>query len=98
MAEGRDLGTHVFPEAEVKFFLKADVAVRARRRHRELAAAGYRGSVEQTQAELQARDERDRSREVAPLAVAPGARVIDTSTLEVSQVVDQMLDIIATRL
>jgi CMP/dCMP kinase len=99
VAEGRDMGTRVFPKAEAKFFLEADVAVRAHRRHRELAAAGHHsGSLEQTQAELQARDERDRSREVAPLAVAPGARVINTSALEVDQVVAQMMDIVAAKL
>ncbi len=99
VAEGRDMGTRVFPEAEAKFFLEADVAVRAHRRHRELAAAGHHsGSLEETQAELQARDERDRSREVAPLTVAPGARMIDTSALEVDQVVAQMMDIVAAKL
>ncbi len=99
VAEGRDMGTRVFPEAEAKFFLEADVAVRAHRRHRELAAAGHHsGSLEETQADLQARDERDRSREVAPLTVAPGARMIDTSALEVDQVVAQMMDIVAAKL
>ncbi len=99
VAEGRDMGTRVFPEAEAKFFLEADVAVRAHRRHRELTAAGHQsGSLEETQAELQARDERDRSREVAPLTVAPGARMIDTSALEVDQVVAQMMDIVAAKL
>ena len=98
VAEGRDLGTKVFPGADVKFFLDADVTVRAARRHRDVAAAGQSAELEQTRREIQARDARDRTREEAPLVAAPNACVIDTSTLGVEAVVDRMLAVIATKL
>ena len=58
VAEGRDVGTKVFPSAPVKFFLEADPTIRAQRRHHELVAAGHRGAIEQTSAELAGRDDR----------------------------------------
>src|SRR5574337_1859207 len=66
VAEGRDIGTKIFPSASVKFFLDADPAVRAERRHRELVAAGHGGPMEKTYQDLSGRDERDRNRAVAP--------------------------------
>jgi cytidylate kinase len=98
VAEGRDIGTKVFPSAPVKFFLEADAAIRAQRRHRELVAAGHSGAIEQTSAELAGRDNRDRSRVVAPLVPAEDAHHIDTSTLSAAEVVDQMMAVIAARL
>jgi CMP/dCMP kinase len=98
VAEGRDIGTKVFPAAEVKFFLEADPTVRADRRHRELVAAGQGGGIEQTSAELAGRDNRDRSRAVAPLVPAQDARHIDTSTLSAEEVVNQMLAVVAAKL
>lgn len=98
VAEGRDLGTRVFAAADVKFFLEAGAEVRAARRHRELAAAGQTVPLDQTREELETRDERDRSRDVAPLVPAPDAHVIDTSALDVDQVVDRMMAVIATKL
>jgi cytidylate kinase len=98
VAEGRDMGTSVFPSADVKFFLEADPTVRAQRRHRELVAAGHSGALEETKADLAGRDTRDRSRSVAPLVPAKDARFIDTSTLSVAEVVDQMMVVIAARL
>lgn len=91
VAEGRDIGTTVFPAAPVKFFLDADAAVRADRRHRELVAAGHGGSVEKTHQDLSGRDTRDRNRAVAPLVPAVDAKHIDTSALNVEQVVEQMM-------
>lgn len=91
VAEGRDIGTKVFPSAPVKFFLDADATVRAQRRHRELVAAGHRGPVEETYQDLSGRDTRDRTRAVAPLIPAADARHIDTSSLNVEEVVAQML-------
>jgi CMP/dCMP kinase len=85
VAEGRDVGTKVFPSAPLKFFLDADASVRAERRHRELVAAGHGG------AELSGRDNRDRSRAVAPLMAAADARHIDTSALSVDEVVEHMM-------
>ncbi|HLZ35171.1 MAG TPA: (d)CMP kinase [Nitrospira sp.] len=98
VAEGRDIGTKVFPSAPVKFFLEADAAVRAQRRHLELVAAGHSGAIEQTSAELAGRDNRDRSRPVAPLVPAEDAYHIDTSTLSAAEVVDQMMAVISAKL
>lgn len=91
VAEGRDIGTKVFPAAPVKFFLDADTTVRAERRHRELVAAGHAGGIETTYQDLSGRDMRDRNRAVAPLVPAADARPIDTSLLNVEQVVDHMM-------
>ncbi|HEU4683360.1 MAG TPA: (d)CMP kinase [Nitrospira sp.] len=98
VAEGRDVGTKVFPGAKVKFFLEADAKVRAERRHRELVAAGHAGAIEQTQSEIAGRDSRDRSRAVAPLVPAEDAQHIDTSNLSAAEVVDRMMAVIAARL
>jgi cytidylate kinase len=98
VAEGRDMGTNVFPSADVKFFLEADPTVRAQRRHREFVAAGHSRALEETSADLAGRDTRDRSRSIAPLAPAEDARFIDTSNLSPADVVDQMMAVIATRL
>ena len=98
VAEGRDIGTKVFPSADVKFFLEADPTVRAQRRHREFVAAGHSRALEETSADLAGRDTRDRSRSIAPLAPAEDARFIDTSNLSAADVVDQMVAVIATRL
>ena len=98
VAEGRDIGTKVFPSAPVKFFLEADVTVRAQRRHLELVAAGHRTAIEQTSAELAGRDDRDRSRSMAPLVPADDARHIDTSRLSAEEVVNQMLAVVTAKL
>jgi len=98
VAEGRDIGTKVFPSAPVKFFLEADVTVRAQRRHLELVAAGHRTAIEQTSAELAGRDDRDRSRSMAPLVAADDARHIDTSRLSAEDVVNQMLAVVTAKL
>lgn len=98
VAEGRDIGTKVFPSAPVKFFLDADANVRAQRRHRELVAAGHRGAIEQTSAELAGRDDRDRSRATAPLIPADDAHHIDTSSLSAEEVVNRMLAVVTAKL
>jgi cytidylate kinase len=98
VAEGRDIGTKVFPSAAVKFFLEADATVRAERRHRELVAAGHSRKIEQTSAEMAGRDSRDRTRAVAPLVPADDAHHIDTSQLSAAEVVDRMMGIIAAKL
>jgi cytidylate kinase len=95
VAEGRDMGTVVFPDAPFKFFLTAEARTRAERRHRELLAkAGQTGetpSQAQVEADIVLRDQRDSSRETAPLARADDAVLIDSSALEVGAVVEQML-------
>ncbi len=98
VAEGRDMGTKVFPSADVKFFLEADPTIRAQRRHRELVAAGHSRKLEETSADLAGRDTRDRSRSIAPLVPAEDARFIDTSNLSAADVVDQMMAVIAAKL
>lgn len=92
VAEGRDMGTVLFPDAAVKIFLDASVAERARRRHRELRARGLDLDVNQVQLEIERRDRRDRERAVAPLVPAPEAIVIDTSGMDVEQQVDAVLE------
>jgi CMP/dCMP kinase len=98
VAEGRDIGTKVFASADVKFFLEADPTVRAQRRHRELVAAGHSRALEETNADMTSRDTRDRSRLIAPLVPAEDAQFIDTSTLSITEVVDQMMAVIAAKL
>lgn len=98
VAEGRDIGTRVFPEADVKFFLEADAEVRATRRHRELVAAGHSVQFDQTKRDMTGRDDRDRSRTVAPLIPAPDAERIDTSSMPAEAVVEHMLAVITARL
>lgn len=98
VAEGRDLGTRVFPAADVKFFLEADMEVRAARRHRELTAAGHAAPLTETRQDIQTRDTQDRSRDIAPLVPASDANVVDTSDLTVDQVVDRMMAVIAAKL
>jgi len=95
VAEGRDIGTRVFPRAPFKFFLDADAAVRVERRHRELVAAGRGEAIESTSRELSDRDHRDRTRAVDPLIPAIDARSIDTSTLSPEQVVEQMIAVVS---
>ena len=98
VAEGRDMGTKVFPLAGVKFFLEADQTVRAQRRHRELVAAGHSGALEETTTDLAGRDTRDRSRSIAPLVPAEDAQFIDTSTLSIVEVVDLMMAAVTAKL
>lgn len=88
VAEGRDIGTVVFPRAEVKIFLTAEPHVRAARRRRELVERGETSSIDEVLAALQERDQRDRNRPVAPLLAAPDAIEIDSSHLDVTAVVD----------
>ncbi len=89
--EGRDIGTVVFPNAEAKFFLTASVDVRARRRYDELVARGGRPELSEVQREVAERDLRDSTRPIAPLMQAPDARVIDSSSLSIEQVVSRIV-------
>jgi cytidylate kinase len=98
VAEGRDIGTKVFPEADMKFFLEADPEIRATRRHRELVAAGHAVQLDETKRDLTGRDERDRSRTVAPLMPAPDAERIDTSSMPAEMVVEHMMAVITAKL
>lgn len=89
--EGRDIGSVVFPNADVKFFLTAQPEARARRRFEEDKAKGRESTYEKTLAEINERDERDVSREDSPLTIAEDSVVIDTSELDLSEVFEQML-------
>lgn len=89
--EGRDIGSVVFPNADIKFFLTAKPEARARRRFAEDTVKGRISTYEQTLAEINERDERDVSREDSPLTIAQDAVVIDTSDLDLKEVFEQML-------
>lgn len=91
--EGRDIGTVVFPNAEVKIFLTASVTERARRRTEQLKEQGIEADQEQIAAEITERDLRDSSREHAPLKQASDAAFIDTDSMSIEQVVDAIIDI-----
>jgi len=97
VAEGRDVGTVVFPGAEAKFFLTASAEERARRRCDELRAKGMEVDYAATLEEIRIRDERDSNRAVAPLVAAPDAVLVDSTGITVEEVVDQMIAAIAVR-
>ncbi len=94
VGEGRDLGTVVFPDAEVKLYLEADLETRARRRYAELVARGIAATQGAVLAELTARDHRDKSRPDSPLRSADDAVILDTSGLDVEHQVEAALLII----
>jgi cytidylate kinase len=94
VGEGRDLGTVVFPDAEVKVYLDADLDTRARRRYDELTRGGIAAALDEVRAELARRDERDRTRSDSPLKVAEGAVVVDTSGLDVPGQVERVLQVV----
>jgi cytidylate kinase len=94
VAEGRDLGTVVFPDAEVKIFLDADVATRAKRRASELGARGFAVPLDQVREEIDRRDDRDRSRADSPLVPAEGAEVVDGTTLDSEKVIAEVLRVV----
>ena len=97
VAEGRDMGTHVFVDAEIKIFLSASSTIRAQRRFRELQGQDASRSWEATTNELRERDNRDTTRDTAPLRPAPDATLIDTTALSAPQVVDAILEVIRQR-
>ncbi len=91
VADGRDMGTVVFPDAALKVFLTASVAQRAERRHKQLISKGFSVTLDEICADLEARDLRDTSRKVAPLAPAADARKLDNSALSIDESVDAVL-------
>jgi len=95
VADGRDIGTVVAPAAEVKVFLTASPHERAERRHRELVDAGVDVELGDVLQGIVERDRRDSARETAPLIVADGAAVIDTTSLDIDGVVDRLVRLIA---
>ena len=91
VADGRDMGTIVFPDAPVKIFLTASVSVRAERRAKQLKEKGIETTMHTLIAEIESRDERDSTRVHAPLVAAEDALVIDSSSLTIDEVVDQIV-------
>jgi cytidylate kinase len=91
VADGRDMGTVVFPRARIKFFLYASVEIRAQRRHKQLIDMGISANIAQLQAEIAERDDRDSNREESPLVPAIDALVVDSSLLDLDQVTKLML-------
>jgi len=94
--EGRDMGTVVFPDADAKFFLAADLSVRALRRTKELLQKGHHIDLDEVEKTMAMRDRNDSTRALAPLRPAQDAVHIDSSTMDIDEVVDVILDHIAT--
>jgi cytidylate kinase len=92
--DGRDIGTQVFPNADVKFYLDANIDVRTRRRMAEERSRGRELTMEQARQEVETRDRRDSQRAVSPLRRPVDAIYIDSSNMTVEQVVQQMLEVI----
>ena len=92
--EGRDIGTVVFPQAEVKFFLSASASERGKRRYEELVARGIDADLKQTIAEVEERDAADSAREHSPLLKADDAIAIDSTRMSIPEVLNQMIAII----
>ena len=91
VADGRDMGSVVFPHAQLKVFLTASVAARAQRRYKQLIDKGISANMEDLLSDLQARDDRDTNRAIAPLVAAEGAHVLDTSNMTAEQAIEEVL-------
>jgi cytidylate kinase len=94
VADGRDMGTVVFPDAPFKVFLTAEVSERAKRRLKQLQESGIAGNISHTLAEVQKRDERDVNRQHSPLRPAKDALVIDTTNLSINEVISKVMALI----
>lgn len=92
VADGRDMGTVIFPDAPLKIFLTASVEARAQRRYKQLIEKGFPAKIADLRRDLHERDQRDTQRSVAPLLPAVGARFLDTTDLSVKEAVAQVLD------
>ena len=97
VADGRDMGTVVFPDAPLKIFLEASAEERAQRRYKQLKNKGLSVSLRGLLEQIQERDARDRGRAVAPLQAAEDAIVIDSTQLSIDAVLDQVLDLVKER-
>ena len=95
--DGRDIGTHVLPNAEIKIFMIASVEERAERRHQENLQKGFPSDIEQLKEEIALRDKQDSEREVAPLKKAEDAIEIDTTSLSINQVADKIMSLMKER-
>ena len=97
IADGRDMGTTVFPQAPLKIFLTASAEERAQRRHKQLNEKGISSNIAALAAEIAERDERDRTRATSPLVPADDAIVIDSTSLSIDEVVEQILTLWSDR-
>jgi len=93
VADGRDMGTVVFPDASLKVFLVADAMARAKRRFKQLSDKGISANLTSLLEDMRSRDQRDRDRATAPLVAAPGAITIDSSSLTIDETVNEVLDL-----
>jgi len=91
VADGRDMGTVVFPDAELKVFLTASPEIRAERRYKQLIEKGIDANLRALSRDLRDRDERDAKRAVAPLVPAPDSQVLDSSALSIDEVVERIV-------
>ncbi len=98
VADGRDMGTVIFPTAQVKIFLTASAEARAERRYKQLIDKGESGSLRDLVEKVESRDERDRTRAVAPLLPAKDAVTVDSTALSITEVLDLVLKVVAQRL
>jgi len=98
VADGRDMGTVVFPDAAVKIFLTASAEERAQRRHKQLKDKGLDVNLARLLEEMKERDRRDRERTESPLKAADDAVVLDTTALTIEQVVERVLELVSARL
>ena len=94
IADGRDMGTVVFPRAQVKVFLTASAEERGQRRYKQLTEKGFDASLPALIEDIRARDERDSNRAVAPLKPADDATVIDSTSMTIEEVCNQVLDLV----
>lgn len=97
LMDGRDIGTVVFPNAQLKIFLTASVEERARRRYAEMVAKGQQVDLQQLQADIAERDKQDSERAISPLRQAEDALLLDTSNMGISEVTDRILQLVQER-
>ena len=91
--DGRDIGTTILPEADVKIFLTASAATRAKRRYHELTERGETCDIAKIQRDIEERDQRDMNREISPLCQAQDAVLVDSSDMTIEEVVNRILQI-----
>ena len=93
IANGRDMGTKVFPEAKLKIFMTASIEVRAERRYRELIASGLEVKLKDIQNKIAERDDSDKNRDISPLKLASDAHIIDSTDLNLDTILDKILEL-----
>ena len=97
IADGRDMGTKVFPDAQLKIFLTASIEERASRRYKQLLEQGENVSLRALEEQVRSRDERDMNREASPLSIATDAVEVDTSDLSIQEAVDKLMNLAILR-